>query len=47
MRVLFYKQVCCTHTCVNTVRTLLLNKLSFVDLRTLLTFSHDEKVVIG
>ena len=27
MRVLFYKRVCHTHTCVNTVRTLPLNKL--------------------
>jgi hypothetical protein len=25
MRVLFYKRVCHTHTCVNTVRTLPLN----------------------
>ena len=27
MRVLFYKRVCHTHTCVNTVRTLPLNNL--------------------
>jgi hypothetical protein len=26
MRVLFYKRVCCTDTCVNTVRTLPLNR---------------------
>ena len=44
MRVLFYKRVCHTHTCVNTVRTLPLN-ISVTHFSTFIT-PHAKKISV-